>query len=367
MTNSQTEHNPSRESMVLLSQFLLRPRDSQWEALRQQLFNSSRDEFGTFLEMGRLNHVIVRALDALVGAERESNRDIALARWAQEALEAEHARINMAILFLHEVCGALESHGHRAVVIKSLDHWPDFGSDLDLYTESCPRDVCKLMTEHFYATIAPRSWGDRLACKWNFMLPGLPEPIEIHMGRLGQTGEQEVIASALFDRSRMVRICGLAFRVASVTDRLMISTLQRMYRHFFFRLCDVVDSAQLMESGVVDYEQLRWQSLLAGIWEGVATYLAIVSDYVKLYRGTELQLPRMVRAAAQFGGDKVYYKNSFLRVPVMPESAQLYGTQLAGVLKKGRLQNGARLSLLPWLATAAVLGQKLTGSDKGIW
>ena len=25
------------------------------------------------------------------------------------------------------------------------------------------------------------------------------------------------------------------------------------------------------------------------------------------------------------------------------------------------------ISLLPWLASAAVLGQKLTGSDKGIW
>jgi hypothetical protein len=51
----------------------------------------------------------------------------------------------------------------------------------------------------------------------------------------------------------------------------------------------------------------------------------------------------------------------------MPQSAKLYGSQLAGILKKRELHNGARLSLLPWLATAAVVGQKLTGSDKGIW
>jgi hypothetical protein len=123
----------------------------------------------------------------------------------------------------------------------------------------------------------------------------------------------------------------------------------------------------LVESGAVDFEELRDRALEAGIWEGVAAYLAIVSDYVKTYRGAGLNLPQMVSASARFGGEKVYYGNAFLRVPIMPESAGLYRTQLAGVLKKGELQNCARLSLLPWLASAAVLGQKLTGSDKGIW
>jgi hypothetical protein len=54
-------------------------------------------------------------------------------------------------------------------------------------------------------------------------------------------------------------------------------------------------------------------------------------------------------------------------VPILPQSAVLYTSQLAGVLGKGEFSSGARLSLLPWLATAAAVGQKLTGSDKGIW
>jgi hypothetical protein len=45
----------------------------------------------------------------------------------------------------------------------------------------------------------------------------------------------------------------------------------------------------------------------------------------------------------------------------------LYGTQLAGVLRRRQIYSGARRSLLPWLATAALVGQKITGSDKGIW
>jgi hypothetical protein len=223
------------------------------------------------------------------------------------------------------------------------------------------------MKRRFDAEIAPRSWGDRLACKWNFQVPGLPELIEIHVGRLGQTGEQVAIASSLMKRTRAITVAGRVFRVASKSDRLLISTLQRMYRHFYFRLCDVVDSAGLVENDGVDFDDLRAAATRAGIWEGTATYLAIVSDYVKSYRGWGLALPKFVTQAARFGGDAVYYSKGFIRVPIMPQSAKLYGSQLVGVLRKRELHNGARLSLLPWLATAAVVGQKITGSDKGIW
>jgi hypothetical protein len=223
------------------------------------------------------------------------------------------------------------------------------------------------MKKHFNAEVASRSWGDRLACKWNFEIPGLPEAVEIHMGRLGQTGEQTSMASRLIERSRQVVVEGKTFRVTAVSDRLMISTLQRMYRHFYFRLCDVIDSAGLVESGIVDFGDLRNAASSADIWEGVATYLVIVSDYVKQYRGTGIVLPQIVRDAARFGGDQVYFAKEFLRVPILPQSAKLYTSQLAGLLRKGEVQSGARLSLLPWLATAALVGMKVTGSDKGIW
>jgi hypothetical protein len=147
----------------------------------------------------------------------------------------------------------------------------------------------------------------------------------------------------------------------------MISTLQRMYRHFYFRLCDIVDTAELSEMDAIDFQELRSSSTRADIWEGVATYLSIVSDYVEEYRSLGLNLPEFVLASARFGGNEVHYGNGFLRVPIMPQSAQLYGSQLAGLMRKRQLQNCARLSLLPWLATAAVVGQRITGSDKGIW
>ena len=362
----------SRKSMILLSRLLLHPRGGDitsspvWAALKSEVRNLSREEFDGLIILADLNHVIVRALCVIIEMMYEAHDDMR-AEWAQTALAAERARIQNALSFLHSICAAFEDSRYDVTVIKSLDHQPDLGSDLDLYTNTKSADVIALMKKRFNAELAPRSWGDRLARKWNFIVPGLPEAVEIHMGRLGQTGEQVVIASNVPKRSRQVVIGNHAYRITSASDRLMISTLQRMYRHFYFRLCDIIDSAELADSGGIDYVDLRSSATAAGIWEGIATYLQIVSDYVKSYRGSGLDLPQFVVAAAGFGGDQIFFNKDFLRVPIMPQSAKLYGTQLAGLMRKRELHNSARLGLLPWLATAALVGQKITGSDKGIW
>lgn len=352
--------------MVLLSRLLLGSQDNGGHELAREIHEMSREQFDQFVELASLNHVIVRGLE-VVRHISSAHADHPHAAWAEEALSVERSRIRVAVSYLREICAKLEQAGHEAAVIKSLDHWPDLGSDLDLYTNADPSEVIRLMKRSFNAGLAPRSWGDRLANKWNFLIPGLPEAVEIHMRRLGQMGEQIAMASRLMDRTRIITIDEYRFRVPSASDRIMISTLQRMYRHFYFRLCDIIDSASLVESGSVNYSDLREAATTAGIWEGVATYLVIVSDYVKSYRGWGLDLPRFVRDEARFGGAEIYFNKDFLRVPIMPQSAKLYGTQLAGLMRRRELHSGARLSLLPWLATAAVVGQKITGSDKGIW
>jgi len=371
MTNPIAK-SQSHKSMIILSSLLLPPLGGSYasaskkEELISEVGNISLEDFDNLVSLASSNHVVVRGLEVFFSQMREA-KDRIRAEWAQSALATERGRIKTALKFLADICDTFGDRGFDVTVIKSLDHWPDLGSDLDLYTDVSSEAIVKVMSARFDAQIAPRSWGDRLAGKWNFLIPGLPEAVEIHMGRLGQTGEQVEIASRLAKRSRLALIGEHRFRVPSPSDRLMISTLQRMYRHFYFRLCDIVDSAALVEAGCIDYDDLRSSASKAGIWEGVATYLVIVSDYIAIYRGSGLDLPQSVRASARFGGDEVHYGNGFLRVPIMPQSAGLYVSQLSGLLRKRELHNSARLSLLPWLATAAVVGQKITGSDKGVW
>jgi hypothetical protein len=362
---------PANRIIKLLSRLLLQargalPASGTPAELRDEMLELHREEFDEALELANRHHVVVRALELWHGAMRAAG-DTERTGWAEGVLAIEHERIKGALPALARICAAFERYGYCIAVIKSLDHWPDIGSDLDLYTDAEPVHVLRVMRRHFCAELEHRSWGDRLACKWNFRVPGLQESVEIHVGRLGQTGEQMNIASSLLKRSRKVNVEGFAFCCPSIPDRLMLSTLQRMYRHFYFRLCDIVDSGSLADRHLIDYDVLRSVAQSAGIWEGVATYMAIVSDYVQTYRGFGLDLPQFVRDASRFGGNKIYFDRGYLRIPIVPQSVGLYGSQLAGTLTKGELRNGARLSLLPWLATAAAVGQKLTGSDKGIW
>ena len=312
------------------------------------------------------NHVIMRAFAPLQDLLEAQGRSEG-AQWTADAIRQESARIDHALGFLARIGSTLEEGGCPVTVIKSLDHWPDLGSDLDLYTDADPARIVDIMRVHFKAELADRSWGDRLANKWNFVVPGLPELIEVHAGRLGQTGEQTEVTRSLSSRTRMAQIRTHLFRVPAPEDRIVISTLQRMYRHFYIRLCDIVDNARLLDLRFVDLDYLHSLGSAAGLWEGIATYLTIISEYVEAYRGTGVPLTSLVTGSAKFGTDQVRFRRNFLRVSILPHSLNLYVSELTTLLLKGELRNSLRLSLLPGLATAAALELKFTGSDKGIW
>jgi hypothetical protein len=312
------------------------------------------------------NHVIMRSFDKLAPIlDVEGNRQGA--EWVAAKRQEEHARIQHALGFLHEICAAFQDRGCSVTVIKSLDHWPDLGSDLDLYTDAESVQVVEVMRSNFKAKVDDRSWGDRLANKWNFVVPGLPELVEVHVGRLGQTGEQTAVTRSVSARARVETIGPYSFRVTAPEDRIVISTLQRMYRHFYIRLCDIVDNARLLDLRLVDFAYLHSLGSAAGLWDGIATYLNIISEYAEAYRGHGAPLPSLVTGSAKFGTEKVRFRRDFLRVPILPQSLNLYAGELKTLLMRGELRNSFRLSLLPGLATAAALEQKLTGSDKGIW
>ena len=355
----------STGSLTLLSLLLLAAEGNKSsEEITQTVATYGPQEFGGLWGLANAHHVIMRAFPRLHEVMLAAGSEHA--DWVDRAIGKEQARIQHALSFLSPICEALEDVGD-VIVIKSLDHWPDLGSDIDLYANSEGPDIVAIMQQRFNAKVAERSWGDRLANKWNFVVPGLPELVEVHIGRLGQTGEQVAITDSLVKRAAAAQFGSHTFRVPAAEDRLVISTLQRMYRHFYLRLCDIADTARLVQSDPVDYVYLRSLARSAGLWDGLATYLKIVSGYVESYRGEGLPLPALVTSAARFGSERMYFKRKFLRIPIFPQATSLYFSEWERLLLNGELQNTLRLSLLPGLAAAAALELKITGSDKGIW
>lgn len=354
--------NTSHKHVTILSRLLLQSpqQDSQY------LLDLREEELGGLLALANKHHVVIRSLEVFSPLMRAAG-NASFADWAGQAMEKERARISHALPFLDQISAGLREAGCEVIVIKSLDHWPDLGNDLDLYSGANPAEVVQAMRSKFDAHVEPRSWGDRMANKWNFIVPGLPEAIEIHIQRLGQTGEHVSLGRSLAANATLERCSSYVFSVPAPEHRVILATLQRMYRHFYFRLCDIVNTTRMVEGQTINYPALRALALEAGIWKGTASYLAIVSDYVRRFRGRGLDLPDDVKASAAFGGDRMHFAKEFLRIPIMPDSVQLYFSELKKLLWSGDLNGTARLSVLPCLATAAALGQKLTGSDKGIW
>jgi hypothetical protein len=356
----------ANERKYLDSFFKLTLRPAAAADLTSWLDSFTEKQRQDFVELADSNHVVVRAFENI--NRLAGNRDMpALQAWALEVLTAERERINRALSRLAEVCNALEAAGAPVAVMKTLDHWPDLGNDLDLVSTGDSRVILKVLKQNFGATVEARSWGDRLACKWNFSLPGLRESIEAHIGRLGQTGEHIQLARGFIKRRTPVHVNGLEFFAPSPEDRIIAATLQRMYRHFYFRVCDILNAASLIESGELNLAGLHMIATEAGIWPGVAGFLKIISDYVRQYRGRELDLPAYVTKAAIVSGDKIYPRARFLRLPIVPYGARLYARQLAQCAFRGNVPATFRLSLLPPLASAAAVAFRITGSDKGVW
>jgi Uncharacterised nucleotidyltransferase len=330
------------------------------------VFGLSEANFCDFLEQARTQRVLRRTLEVLTDHLDRCKYDYIPER-VGSALCQERGRAETAVAFLHTIVSGFEQQGHPIMVMKTLDHWPDTGSDLDLLVVAPEQTVCRIFETEFDARRQTQSWGDRLANKWNFQIRGLSELVEVHVGCLGQTGEQKTLASRLLSRKVYEVFGQCPFPVPLPEDRIVIAALQRMYRHFYIRLTDIVNILGLITHDRIDFDQLKTIAEVGAIWPGVATLLVIIRQHGLRYGSRSVELPECVKAAAQFNAKQTYLGRRFVRVPIVPEGANLFLRQLVGNGRKRDFQAMMRLTLLPILATAAFVSFRITGDDKGVW
>lgn len=340
--------------------------DQWFERELDYVFALKKPGLVEFLEQAQTQRVLRRILEVVNENLHRAKYDYTL-ETVDLALSQERERARTATAFLQAIVDKFERRGHPVMVMKTLDHWPDTGSDLDLLVSAPDQAVCSTFENDFSAERQPQSWGDRLASKHNFRIPGLGELVEVHVGCLGQTGEQKNLAHCLLARRVYEDFGRNSLPVPMPEDRIVIATLQRMYRHFYIRLTDIVNLFGLLASGRINFDQLQSVAEIGAIWPGVATLLVIVRQHALSYGGWAEELPQVVQDTAQFGARQTYLGRKFVRVPILPEAAKLFLRQWAGNVRKHDFKAMMRISLLPLLATAAFLSFRLTGDDKGVW
>jgi hypothetical protein len=359
-----SESTETEAHLRALSQLVLNPNKSA-EAVHHiaRLNRTGRDEL---LSLADAHHVVIRAFQTLEQSTVEAVHG-RLIELAKSVLERERNRIAKALAALQRVCAELNAAGCPVAVMKTLDHWPDFGNDLDLITTGDERCVVHVLQDVLQASSLTRTIGDRLAHKRSFALPGVQEQVEMHVKRLGQAGEHTKLAARFISRRRPANCNDYTFLVPAPEERVIAATLQRMYRHLYIRLCDVCNTAGLIEARLLDYAELRAAAEECGIWPGVATYLKVVADYVERYRGESLELPANVLASARFGAEKMFLRGKYFWFPVLPQGLALYAQQFGHTAKSGDVPGIARLSLIPPLASVAALVYAVVGRSERIW
>jgi len=319
-----------------------------------------------FFHLADAHHVIVRGITPLQQQALATNH-AELVLQTQGVLDQEHLRISKDLAYLDNVCTQIRAAGCEVTVIKTLDHWPDFGSDLDLFTAGDESRLVELFKVDLRARHCFRTPGDCIAHKRSFALPGLPERVELHINRLGPVGEHVELAKRFISRSQTAAFGEYQFQIPAPEERVIAGTLQRMYRNLYVRICDVYNTSRLIEKGLLDFGALREVSEMAGIWPGVATFLRLAVEYSNKYRGDNLELPAAVVDSAHFGADRTVVRGGYFRFPALPCGLALYARQLRQAANTGDLPAAARLSLVPPLASMGALAYAVTGNSGRVW
>ena len=325
------------------------------EQLRDSVVSMPAASLETLVQLADLHHVLLRIFEPVASVGSAPGPLIS----GQRAANAN------TLVHIAKVCHSLESQGCPVMVIKSTDHWPDLGNDVDLFTTGEPNSVHRVLKDECNAECQPQNWGDRLANKWNFRLPGLRPLVELHINRLGQTGELNSYGKELIERRHRRNFEGTPLWVPAREDQIVLATLQRLYRHFFYRICDFADGLAAVAEPF-DFELLRLIAKRQGIWQGVATHLRLLSEYAEHYTGAAPALPPFVRKAARFGIERLYPHAGYLRLPLFPQGATLWGHQVIKTWHRRNRSGVLRLGLVPPLAAAASAAYKVTRKQR-IW
>jgi len=353
-----------RKQLNQLSAFIFHSASSR--QLLESVAKLDQPQFESFVSLLDQHHILLRVLTPL--EEMASAAGVSrLTEPVRSATVAEQERIREALEFLDAICGELESAGCPVVVIKTLEHWPDFGSDLDLFTTGDERCVFGVLRNKFRARSTTRSWGDFLSRKRSFKLPNLETPAEVHIRRLGQAGELVQLAKRIVTRRQPMPVNGYTFQVPAPEERVIVTSLERMYRHLYFRICDILNLSRLVQGGRLSFEELQEMAEQNGIWPGVAACLKIVRDYTSSYAGASWVLPPQVESAARLDVEELFERDGLWHFPVVPQGARLFAGELAHAIRRGDYAASARLSLLPPLASVASLAYAVTGNSGRIW
>jgi len=275
-----------------------------------------------------------------------------------EAVARERRRAASMFELIGRVSRACERRGVEHIFAKSFQYYPDMGGDVDLLVTSRAPGVDEPILEGTPSRPVRRDpWG-RMSGVTAYRVAGGETVLEIHHGRLGVLGEHGSLVGQFVRHGRRAEVGGVEFLLPSDEDLLVLHGMQRVYRHGFIRLCDVLSTASLAARAGLDWDYVLRTSRQLGTLYGLRSYLTYVGQVYRETLEREL-LPAELRGRLTVTScGRGEFRGGVFVFPRGRVAGRVYVGKVRAAVRAGDWGGVSRLSLMP-LVAATTLTRRL--------
>jgi thymidylate kinase len=314
-------------------------------------------KFNLLEDVLKKNRIIVRWINKM-----KSKFDSTFQSKIKAILKEQTMRLKKATEIIEKVTTEFDNNNIRFVVIKTLDNYPDSGHDIDIYTDASTKEIDKVLIGKFNAKLEKPTIAEKIARKRNYKIADFPM-LEVHCSRLGEMGEDTFLTQGLIANRIKKRVGKICTYVPKPEYRLLLCVLQRMYRHFNIRICDVYNTINLIKDDLLDWRYLRGIACKYGIYEGVLRYLGYVQKTARYY-GVDLDIEKHLEKNSWPAFVK--NKNMHFRFPLLSTGISVYSRKIFFELRRFNFDSLARISLVIPLAFMHFSLVKVFGKSR-VW
>ncbi len=243
--------------------------------------------------------------------------------------------------------------------IKTPDNFPDFGHDVDILCLENAKQIKHIFLSKGFS-LQKQGLAEKIAEKLNFNYKNSCN-IEVHCARLGAMGEHKEICQYILTNKTKIDLEGIRIWAPDYNSRIFLIVLQRMYRHFNIRACDVINVIKWYNQKLINPQQTIQIAKQFGIHYGTILFFQFVNEiYKQIHNQNLFDDPILAQKRCVFFSNKLIRFNRKTLVPYV------FLKKILWDISHLKLNPLLREMLIPPIATIAIINLKVFKKG-GIW
>ena len=255
---------------------------------------------------------------------------------------------------------ACEENGVAFIFAKAFHHYPDMGSDIDLFMLRDSHEVDALVLQGLGAEPSKRGLIDRLASTVCYKVRGYDVNLDIHHGRMWAYGEHHSFIATLIKNARRIEVEGTQFSIPSVEDLLVMQATQRVYGRRYIRLAPILYTITSLRRDNLDWDYILNTARRFNAFLGLSCYLSYVNQIHLQVFGKELLPADLKKSLVTEDWGNIEFRNGAFRFQHMRVARKVYLNMFGAAIVSRNWRSLSRLCVAPLVAATAMLRKSVS-------